>query len=223
MSSTAATSQRRRVVLVDDHAVVRQGLAALVNEEPDFAVVGEAASPADALSVIADLQPDAAIIDITLGEGDGIALTREVKAKFPDVKVLVLSIHDESIYADRALRAGARGYMMKVEAADKLMGGLRRILDGDIFVSDRVAARMSHRVAGGADALPAAPIERLSNRELQIFQSIGKGMSVREIAASLMLSVKTIEAHREHVKQKLSIKSSRELLRFAIAHARVSG
>jgi DNA-binding NarL/FixJ family response regulator len=159
-------------------------------------------------------------VDISLNGGDGLELIKLMRAHHPDVLPLVLSMHDESVYAERALRAGARGYIRKVEAADRVMAAIRRVLEGEVFVSDRVAADLLNRVSGRSTS-KAASVERLSDRELQVLRNIGAGMSSREIAEKLFISVKTVEAHREHIKQKLNLASSADLLRYAIEFCRV--
>jgi DNA-binding NarL/FixJ family response regulator len=213
--------RRRKVLLVDDHAIVRQGLAQLVEGESDLTVCGEAEDAQQAIDAVESLHPDIAVVDLSLGGRDGIELIKDIKHRNPELPVLVLSMHDESLYAERALRAGARGYIMKEESADKVLTALRRVLGGEIYVSDEIQGKMLHRMfASGAGAAEpqASPLERLTDRELEIFRMIGEGLSARQIADKLFLSVKTVEAHREHIKQKLDLKSSNELLRFAIQH-----
>ncbi|HEX2974220.1 MAG TPA: response regulator transcription factor [Tepidisphaeraceae bacterium] len=209
---------KARVLLVDDHPIVRQGLAALINEQADLAVCGEAGDTQDAIAMAAAVKPHVALIDVSLGSCDGIDLIKELRGQHPELVVLVLSMHDESVYAERALRAGALGYVMKNEPAEKLMAAIRRVLGGEIYVSERFASRLLQRMAGSRAVTEVSPIERLSDRELQVFRCIGQGMGVREIAEKLYLSVKTIEAHREHIKQKLSLHSSNELLRYAVQY-----
>ena len=208
------------VLLVDDHSVMRQGLAALINAEPDLRVCGEADDVHQAMQVLQATRPGVALVDISLNGGDGLELIKLMRAHHPDVLALVLSMHDESVYAERALRAGARGYIRKVEAADRVMAAIRRVLEGEVFVSDRVAADLLNRVSGRSTS-KAASVERLSDRELQVLRNIGAGMSSREIAEKLFISVKTVEAHREHIKQKLNLASSADLLRYAIEFCRV--
>jgi DNA-binding NarL/FixJ family response regulator len=155
-------------------------------------------------------------VDVSLKGGDGIELVKELKAGDPDIVVLVLSMHDEQLYAERALRAGARGYIMKQEAPKALLDAVRRVLGGEIFVSPKMGASLLNRMVGSKTATSVSPMERLTDRELEIFRMIGAGLSVRQIAEKLFLSTKTVEAHREHIKEKLGMKSSNELLRFAI-------
>ena len=222
-------SQRVRVLLVDDHAVLRQGMAAMINEEPDLMVCGEADGVRDAIQTAEAANPDVVLVDLSIRDGDGLELLRELKHRFPRVLSLVLSMYDESVYAERALRAGARGYIMKAEAAKSLMTGIRRILNGEVYLSPQMAQRLSQNDAGrkseNVDHVPPAPtlLRRLSDRELQVLRCIGRGWSTREVAEELFISIKTVEAHREHIKEKLDLASSGELLRFAIEHTRLEG
>jgi DNA-binding NarL/FixJ family response regulator len=216
-------SDKAGVVLVDDHSVMRQGLAALINAEPGLYVCGEAEDVHEAMEVIAATRPKVVLVDISLkGGGNGLELIKQICAHQPDVLPLVLSMHDEAVYAERALHAGARGYIRKVEAADKVMAAIRRVLEGKVYVSEQVAANLLNRV-GGKSPRSGSSVDRLSDRELQVLRCIGRGMSSREIGDELFISVKTVEAHREHIKQKLSLPSSAELLRYAIEFCRVEG
>jgi DNA-binding NarL/FixJ family response regulator len=207
---------KTRLLLVDDHAVMRHGLAAIVNEEPDLEVCGEAESAQQALALLATTPVDVAVVDISLKGSDGLELIRQITAQHPGVLSLVLSMYDESVYAERALRAGARGYVRKAEAADTVMTAVRRILHGATYVSDSVAAQFVNRVAGGRAAADPLGVERLTDRELQVLRHIGRGMGNREIADDLCISVKTVETHREHIKRKLSLPTAGDLLRYAI-------
>jgi len=218
-STPESTPKKRRIVLVDDHPILRQGLARLINHEPDLLVCGEAESAPEAITLLEQAAPDLAVVDVTLSGMDGIELIKELKTKLPALPVLVLSMHAETLYAERALRAGAKGYLTKQEAPETILVAIRRILTGGIYVSDQVAEKVLHSLSAGKNGRDSAPIERLSDRELQVFQMIGQGMTVREIAERLFLSAKTVEAHRERMKEKLSLKSSAELLRYAIQHS----
>ena len=209
---------RARVLLVDDHPIVRQGLSRLINSEPDLIVCAEAASAEQALEAVEKHNPSIAIIDIQLDGFDGIELIKLLRQRKPDLPMLVLSMHDESIYAERVLRAGARGYVTKQQASEKVMTAIRHVLSGEIYVSEKIAAKLLHALAGSKPTLGESPLQRLSDRELQVFRLLGGGGTVRQIATKLGLSVKTVETHREHIKTKLNIETSSELLRYAIEH-----
>ena len=217
------TDRKTRLLLVDDHAVMRHGLAAIVNEEPDLQVCGEAESAAEALELLAGTPVDVAVVDISLKGSDGLELIKHISVRYPHVLSLVLSMHDESVYAERALRAGARGYVKKAEAAETVMTAVRRILRGETYVSVSVAAQFVNRVARVRAPEDTLGVERLSDRELQILRHIGRGMSNREIADDLYISVKTVETHREHIKRKLNLATAGDLLRYAIQFTRVEG
>ena len=188
----------------------------MINQEPDLNVCGEAEDSREALKAVETLQPDLAIIDITLKDTYGIELIKQLKDLHPKFPMLVLSMHDESLYGERALRAGAKGYLTKQEASKKVIIAIRRILAGEIYVSDKMAATILQKVAGGSATAGGSPTDVLTDRELEVFQMLGQGLGVKEIAENLFISVKTVEAHREHIKQKMKFKNSSELLRFAI-------
>lgn len=215
--AVSAPPVRSRVLLVDDHPVVRRGLALMIDAEPDLSIVGEAENYEQALDAIARLTPDVAVVDISLSGRSGIDLIKELRTKSPHLPVLVLSMHDESLQAERALRAGAKGYIMKREATANVIGAIRHVLKGGIYVSDRIGARLLGKMA---DAPPGvrSPLERLSDRELEIFNLIGQGLNPRTIAERFGLSIKTVEAHRENIKGKLGLASSNELIRYAVQH-----
>lgn len=202
--------------MVDDHPIVRQGLAQLIDREPDLAVCGEAGEARGALQAIAAAKPDILILDISLAGPDGIELLKNIRLRDPDLPVLVLSIHDESTYAERALRAGANGYIMKQEATEKVLVAIRRILSREVYVSERVANRMLHQYLGRPNAVAYSPIDSLTDRELEVFRLIGEGYGTRQIAEELHLSVKTVESYQAHIKEKMSLRSSRELVQHAI-------
>lgn len=211
---------RRRVFIVDDHPIVREGLAQLINREPDLLVCGDAADAQDALQKIAELAPDILIVDISLNGPDGLDLLKTIRSEDANLPVLILSMHDESIYAERALRAGANGYLMKGESTDKVLIALRRILNREIYVSPRIANRMlQYFVNGGPNRLKGASIDDLSDRELEVLRRIGSGDSTRQIAERLHLSVKTVESYQAHLKEKLSLRNSRELVQYAVEWA----
>src|SRR5277367_1077918 len=212
---------KKRILVVDDHPIVRQGLALLINREPDLLVCGEAEEASGAMHVLASAKPDVLILDISLNGPDGIDLLKNIRNIHPTMPVLILSMHDESIYAERALRAGANGYIMKQEATEKVLIALRRILNREIYVSDRVADKMLHRFVGGgrSEAAKGSPLEALSDRELEVLHLIGEGHGTRQIAEELHLSIKTVESYQSHLKEKLSLKNSRELMQYAIQSA----
>jgi DNA-binding NarL/FixJ family response regulator len=213
-----AEDNRIRILLVDDHAVVRFGMAQLINREPDLAVCGEEEDAANAFSAIGKLRPDLVIADISLKDSSGLELMRNIKAQYPKLPILVVSAHDESVYAEIAFRAGALGYLMKHEALNKVVPAIRRVLSGNIYVSDALAARMvQQQVLGKAPDPHESPVAGLSDRELEVFQMIGQWKKTGEIAAELHLSVKTVEYYREQIKRKLNLKNSAELTQRATA------
>lgn len=216
-----ATSAPRktRLLLVDDHPLVRERIAELVRHEPDLVVCAEAASAAEAIRAVREQTPDMAIIDITLKDSYGIELIKQLKDLDPKLPMLVLSMHEESMYGERALRAGAKGYLSKDQASSNIVDAIRRILRGEIYVSEQLNRVLLQKVAGAKSAAGDSPINTLTDRELEVFQLLGQGLAVREIADRLFVSAKTVEAHREHIKQKLKFRTSSELLRFAIQHA----
>jgi DNA-binding NarL/FixJ family response regulator len=212
----ATGSKKHQVFVVDDHPIVRQGLAQLINREADLAVCGEAGEASAALQAIAGARPDILIIDISLSGPDGLELLKNIRERFPHLPVLVLSMHDESIYAERAVRAGANGYIMKQEATEKVLLAMRRILHGDVYVSDRVSNKMLRQYIGRTEVASHSPIENLSDRELEVFRMIGGGYGTRQIAEELHLSVKTVESYQAHIKEKMAFRSARELVQHAI-------
>jgi DNA-binding NarL/FixJ family response regulator len=205
----------QRVLLVEDHPIVRQGLKRLISNEPGLAVCGEAETLREARQAIRDLAPDVVVADISLKDGDGIDLVKEVRAHHPGLPVLVLSMHDESVYAERLLAAGASGYIMKDAASEQFILALRQVLAGQVYVSEAVAPKLEARQRMPAKKDEENPVSRLSNRELQILQMIGRGLSSRQIAETLHLSIKTIEAHRQRIKGKLELASGAQLVQFA--------
>ncbi|MHC4539577.1 MAG: response regulator transcription factor [Planctomycetota bacterium] len=207
---------KKRVFIVDDHPIVRDGLITIINHEKDLAVCGEADEPQEALKAISELRPDVVIVDITLKDSDGIELTKSLKARYPALPVIVLSIHDELTYAERALRAGGRGYLMKEVVSDKITAAIRTVLTGEIYVSNTMARKMLRKLAGGKADTIIAPTDSLSDRELEIFRLIGQGYRPSKIAQSMHLSVKTVETYRARIKEKLNLADADELLRYAI-------
>ncbi len=219
MNVTKSDTSTRTVLLVDDHPVMRGGLADLIEQQVDLTVCGEAEDPVSALKAIEDAHPDAVIVDIALRDGNGIKLTRDIKARHPRLAVLVLSLYDEVFYAERALRAGARGYITKAEEPARVIEGLRTVMDGNVFVSSSISSKMLSRMVSPDSAEGSVPLDRLTDREFEILELIGQGLQAREIAKRLGLSPKTIEAHREHIKSKLQLRSAAALARFAIRWA----
>ena len=205
-----------RILIVDDHPIVRQGLAELVNHEDDFAVCGQAEDYHEALRAIGQLNPNMAVVDISLKETSGLELIKDIHSQHPDLPVLALSMHDETLYAERALRAGAMGYIMKQEATENVIAAIRKILGGEIYVSDRMASRMVRKLVAGQTVTNASSVDCLSDRELEVFRLIGKGHGTRQISERLCLSVKTIETYRAHIKDKLNLADAAELLQYAI-------
>jgi len=204
-----------KIVIVDDHPIVRQGLANLINQEKDLEVCAQAEDAHQAMESIKSLKPDMAIVDISLKETGGIELVKDIKNHFPNLFVLVLSMHDEFLYAERALRAGAKGYIMKKEATENVIMAIRKILDDQIYLSDAMTAQFLCRLANGESLMESSSMERLSDRELEVFHLIGRGRGTRQIAEELHLSIKTIETYREHIKKKLNLADATELLHYA--------
>ena len=208
---------RKRVLLVDDHAVVRYGIAQFINQQSDLVVCGEEEDASNALSAIAKLKPDLVIADISLKDSSGLELMRNIKAQHAGMPVLVVSAHDESVYAEIAFRAGALGYLMKSEGLQKLVTAIRRVLSGSVYVSDALASRMLQRQVRGHADIAKSPVKGLSDRELEVFQLIGKWKKTKEIAHELHLSIKTIEYYREQIKRKLNLQTGAELTQHATA------
>jgi DNA-binding NarL/FixJ family response regulator len=211
-----ATAKKKMVFLVDDHPIVRQGLTLLINREPDLEVCGEAEEMHSALQAIQASRPDIMIVDISLTGPDGLELLKAVRSHHPALPVLILSMHHESTYAERALRAGANGYIMKQEASEKVLAALRRILGGEIYVSAKVGNSMLQHYVRGVIVPTQSSLEELTDRELEVFRQIGEGRGTRQIAEQLHLSVKTVESYQAHIKEKLSLRSARELVQHAI-------
>jgi DNA-binding NarL/FixJ family response regulator len=207
---------KKAVLVVDDHPLMRQGLALLINQQQDMQVCGEAEEAQAAMHAIAHLHPDIMILDISLTGPDGLELLKNIRATSPDLPVLILSMHDEAIYAERALRAGANGYIMKQEATEKVLIAVRRILNGEVYLSECMSNKMLQQYIGGAPRMIQSRIASLSDRELEVFRMIGEGRATREIAEDLHLSVKTVETYQAHIKDKLALRSGRELIQHAI-------
>ena len=207
---------KRRLLIVDDHPIMRQGLAQLINNEADLAVCCEAATAGEALAAIAASPPDLVLADLSLPDKGGLELIKDIQALHPGLPVLVLSMHDEAIYAERVLRAGARGYIMKQEGAAKVMEGIRQVLNGQVCVSEKMSARILDIFSGRRTANSRSPVERLTDREFEVFELLGQGKSSRQIAEQLHLSIKTVEVHRANIKQKLQLTTAPELIRYAV-------
>jgi DNA-binding NarL/FixJ family response regulator len=205
-----------KVLLVDDHPIVRQGLALLIDREADLLVCGEAEGAHTAFHAIEGLKPDIVVLDISLSGPDGLDVLKEIRMKTAALPVLILSMHDETIYAERAMRAGANGYIMKQEATEKVLVAIRRILQGDVYLSDRLTNTMLQQFVRGSAPSKTSPLVSLTDRELEVFRLIGEGHGTRRIADELHLSVKTIESYQAHIKEKLALRNARELVQHAI-------
>jgi DNA-binding NarL/FixJ family response regulator len=219
-SPAAQASGKKRILLVDDHPITRQGMKAVINSQPDLEVCGEADQAPQAVELFQELRPDLAIVDIALKTSNGIELTKNLKALAPEFPVLVVSMHEENLYAERAVRAGAMGYLMKQEAGDKIVLAVRRILQGEIYLSDKAKERMLHHFVNKRGDRSEFAIDSLSDREMEVFHLIGNGYSTRQIAQRLKLSSKTIDSYREHLKLKLNLATGAELVRYAIQWGR---
>jgi DNA-binding NarL/FixJ family response regulator len=207
---------KTNILIVDDHPIVRAGLTELINQEKDLIVCGQAEDAQEAMKAIRKFRPEMAIIDISLKDTSGLELVKDIKIHYPDVLVLILSMHDESLYAERALRAGAKGYIMKHQATEKVITAIHHILNGDLYISDEMSAKMVSKLIGGKSKEGISPIDRLSDRELEVFLLIGQGFGTRHISKRLHLSIKTIETYRTHIKEKLNLSNAAELRQYAI-------
>jgi DNA-binding NarL/FixJ family response regulator len=212
----AVSTDCQRVLIIDDHPLLRRGMATLIASQPDFEICGEAEHAQRGLQVMRETFPHIALVDITLPGTDGLELIKLMLAEQPKLKILVVSMHDESLYALRALRAGAKGYLMKAEAIEQIVTALRKITAGDLYVTPRFSERLVFRAIQSVEDGLGSPVDRLSDRELEVLRFLGKGLGTRDIAKSLHLSIKTIETHRAHIKEKLGFKEAAEMVRFAI-------
>jgi DNA-binding NarL/FixJ family response regulator len=210
------TKPKKQILIVDDHPMMRQGLVQLIDHEPDLACAGEADTAAQALNCIAARQPDLILADISLPDKSGLELLKDIQVFHPTLPVLVFSMHDESVYAERVLRAGGRGYIMKQEGGKKLMQAIRQVISGQIYVSEKISAKILEIFAGRRAEAAESPMELLTDREFEIFQLVGQGKGTREIAEHLHLSVKTVEVHRANIRRKLKLKTGAEVVRAAI-------
>ncbi len=216
LQTAVAKPERRRVFLVDDHPMIRAGLAGLIQSQPDLEVVGEAADAPSALQAIVSCQPDLVLTDLTLPGRSGIDLIKDLLAVRPDLSILVLSMHDEMVHAERVLRAGARGYVMKEAGGERLMAAIREVLTGRVSVSPRMASVLLDSFSGPRPRGGSSPIGKLSDREFEVFQRIGQGLTPREIAAEMGISLKTVDVHRAHLKSKLALAHMSDLVRYAV-------
>jgi DNA-binding NarL/FixJ family response regulator len=209
-----------RVLVIDDHPLIRHGLVDLISRQDDMEVVGEAEGLAEAFRIFEDTSPNFVLVDITLKDGSGLEFVKDIKARRPDVMMLVSSMQDETLYAERCLRAGARGYINKDEATDKVIDAIRQVLAGRVYLSPELMDQVLYRMVGGTsnspDGTPRLPLDTLTDRELEVFELIGDGLTTRQIATRLELSHKTIETYKENIKQKLSLKNAAELNRHAV-------
>jgi len=214
--SSGTVARKSRVFIVDDHPLVREGLTNLINGQDDLIVCGEAKDSARAINGVVKARPDVALIDISLENESGFELIKQLRSQFPQVALIILSMHDEGLYAERALRAGARGYVMKHETSKSVLASIRQVLGGGVYVSEKIVKRMALRIASSREALARSPIERLSDRELEIFRLLGQGRTPSQIAGDLNLSLKTVQAYCARAKEKFGVTSLSELLRAAI-------
>jgi DNA-binding NarL/FixJ family response regulator len=211
---------KTQVLIVDDHPVIRDGLVTIINHERDMNVCGQAEDAYIALKAVAELKPDIVVTDISLKSSDGIELTKNIKARCPRLPVIVFSVHDESLYAERALLAGAKAYLMKDEVSENIIKAIRTVLNGEIYVSDAISKKFLHKIAGDKAGTAKTPIVSLSDREFEIFRLIGEGLKASQMAEQLHLSIKTIETHRSRIKEKLNLPNASELLQYSIKWAK---
>jgi DNA-binding NarL/FixJ family response regulator len=216
MTAKRANKSKRTVFIVDDHPMMRQGLAQLINNEPDLVACGEAEGAQQALEYFANNKPDLVLADISLPDKHGLEMIKDIQVLHAGLPVLVVSMHDESLYAERVLRAGGRGYIMKQEGGKKMMEAIRTVLSGQIYVSEKMSAKILEIFSGRRSETNRSPIEKLTDREFEVFQMIGQGRGTRQIAEDLHLSVKTVEVHRLHIKEKLEIVDAPSLVRYAV-------
>jgi DNA-binding NarL/FixJ family response regulator len=214
-NASSLFNHKKRVLIVDDHPLFRQGITQFINREADLGVIGEAESSDQALQAIQDLKPDMLTLDISLKDSNGIDLIKSIKAQYEELPILVLSMHDETLYAERVLRAGAKGYIMKQEATKNVMVAIRRVLEGKIYLSDTMSEKMLEKQLNGVPENTSS-VGTLSDRELEVFQAIGEGQSTSHIAKNLHLSVKTVETYRANIKNKLNLSNNTELIRHAV-------
>ena len=207
--------ERRRILIVDDHAIVRDGLTKIIDQEKDIVVCGQAETAGDAATKAEDLKPDMVIVDISLDGVSGIELTKTLRERYPDLRILVLSMHKESVYAERALRAGADGYIMKQEKGEKLLAVIRLVLDGQTYVNERLQLKLLRNLSGSGIKFESSMVDRLGAREFEVFRLLGKGYGTRQIADELQICIKTVESHRGHIREKLKMGNTLELLQYS--------
>jgi DNA-binding NarL/FixJ family response regulator len=213
-----------RILIVDDHPIMRRGIVSLVGAEGDLEIAFEAGSAVEAMEQLASNPlPDLAIVDLSLPDKSGLEVTKDIVAQYPDLKILVMSMHDESLYCERALRAGARGYIMKEAAAENLVTAIRRVLEGQIYVSEKMSSHLLEILAGRRPAALASPLDCLTDREMEVYELIGNGKGSRTIADQLHISIRTVDAHRAHLKEKLHLDDSNALVRHAIRWVETAG
>jgi DNA-binding NarL/FixJ family response regulator len=227
MTSPAKTppagNARRSILLVDDHPFMRAGLAQLIDRQPDLRVCGEAGNPAEALQALGKGKPDLVLSDLTMPGRSGLEFIKDLRAMHDNLAILVVSMHDESVFAERALRAGARGYIMKEAGGENLLTAIRQVLRGEVYVSPKMSARILEGLSGGRPRGSNSPIEKLTDREFEVFQLIGQGKSTRDIAGQLHLSTKTVDVHRGNIKEKLGLTDATALIRHAVRWVETQG
>ena len=222
-SASPATSTRKKILLVDDHPFMRAGLAGLIDRQPDLMVCGEAGNPIEAFHAMEKNKPDLVLTDLTMPGRSGLEFIKDLRAAEPDLAILVISMHDELVHAERALRAGARGYIMKEAGGENLLAAIRQVLRGEVYVSPRMSARILDGISGGKPRGSSSPIEKLTDREFEVFQLIGQGKSTRDIAEQLHLSPKTVDVHRANIKEKLGLTDVTALIRYAVRWVETQG
>jgi DNA-binding NarL/FixJ family response regulator len=216
MSSPKSTSSRIRVLVVDDHPAIREAIADIIADKMGMELVGQASNADEAFQIVQKMQPDVAVIDISLEDAHGLDLVQNIRAQYPHVQVVVFSMYDESVYAERAIRAGASGYLMKSEPTQSVVEAIRSVMQGEVYLSRRMASRMLSKIATGRSSSPGFAIDQLTDREMAVFQMLGEGYSVQEITQRLNLSRKTVETYRRRVKEKLDFETVAELLQYAV-------
>src|SRR5690348_2912504 len=218
MPKTPAPQTKRRILLVDDHPLTRHGMAQLIGQQPDLLVCGEAGNAEQALESVRLLRPDLVLVDVTLPGKPGLELIKDITSLHPEVRVLVVSMHDEGLYAERALRAGARGYLMKSAGGEELVKAIRQVLSGQVYASPQLSATILNSLSG-AGHRPAGVLSALSDREFEVFQLVGEGLTTSEIGQRLHISGKTVETHRLRIREKLGLKSPPQLTKYAVRWA----